>query len=174
MTEFMYKLNLPPLPDILTESAKQQLLVGKNDKLYSQYHPKDLLKPEWLTWAGIDWNFVNFFYKNNKQGIIHVDGPGVWGINWIYKGFGTMEYWLLDDVDQLSAEYDNIGSQRNECIAKADPIKIYTTMPGAYLTDASFPHRPAGYNGRYAFSLRCYNKNISWQEAVDKFKHLMI
>ena len=174
MLEFMYRLNLPPLDEILTDQGKAELLIGKDATLYSQHHPKDLLKPEWLTWAGIEWDFVNFFYKNSYQGIIHVDGPGVWGINWIYNGHGTMEYWLPEDVEQLPAEYDNIGSRRSECTAKADPIKVYTTLPGAYLTDASFPHRPSGYNGRYAFSLRCYSKNISWQEAVDKFKHLMI
>ena len=174
MSEFMYKLDLPPLDEILTEAGKIELLVGKDKTLYKQYHPKDLVKPEWLAWRGLEWDFVNFFYKNNYQGIIHIDGPGVWGINWIYHGYGTMEYWMPEDVEQLPAEYDDIGSKRSECFAKKDPIKIYTTMPGAYLTDASIPHRPSGYDGRYAFSLRCYGDPMTWQEAVVKFEDLFI
>jgi hypothetical protein len=174
MLEFMYKLDLPPLPDILTETAKQQLLVGKRDILYSQYHPADLLKPEWLTWEGIEWNFVNFFYKPNTTGIIHIDGPEVWGINWIHNGWGAMEYWLPEDVTVLEAEYDEIDSKRSECITTKSPIKVYNTMPGAYLTNAAIPHRASGRLERYAFSLRCYDTDITWKQAVAKFKHLML
>ena len=173
MSEFIYKLNLPPLDEILTEQGKEELLIGKNETLYKQYHPKELIKPEWLTWQGLNWDFVNFFYKNNYQGIIHIDGPGVWGINWIYNGYGTMEYWLPEDVIQFPAEADDIGSKRSKCFTDKKPFKVYTTTPDAYLTDASVPHRPSGYNGRYAFSLRCYSNPISWEEAKFKFKDFL-
>lgn len=172
--ELVYKLNLPPLPDILTDSAKEELFVGKNQQIYKQYHPKDLLKPEWLTWKDVEWDFVNFFYKNNYTGLLHTDGPNVWGINWIYNGYGKMEYWRHEDVECFPAEIDPIGSVRTRCIPKTAPFKIYTLEPGAYLTNASYPHQPSGFNGRYAFSLRCYKNRIPWLNAVNKFQHLFI
>jgi hypothetical protein len=172
--EYMHKLDLPQLDEILSDEGKSELLVGNETPLYKQYHPSGLVKPEWLNWAGIEWDFVNFFYKNNHNGILHVDGPGVWGINWIYNGYGIMEYWLPEDIEELPTEHDSIGSKRTICIAKKNPVKIYKTLPGAYLTNASVPHRPSGFDGRYAFSLRCYSKTITWDEAVAKFQHLFI
>lgn len=169
----MYKLDLPPLDQILTDKGKADLLTGKDVSLYSQHHPAGLIKPEWLNWEGIEWNFVNFFYKPDRVGMIHVDGPGVWGINWIYNGYGTMEYWRPEDVTILEAEYDEVDSKRSECLSDKPPIKVYSTMPGAYLTNAFTPHRASGRMGRYAFSLRCYNTSITWDEAVLKFQHLM-
>lgn len=169
----MYKLNLPPLDEILTDEGKEKLLIGGEEVLYNQYHPAGLVKPEWLTWRGLEWDFVNFFYKNNFQGIIHIDGPTVWGINWIYNGHGTMEYWLPEDVKQRPAAFDGVGN-RSKCVTEKPPIKIYTTTPGAYLTNAAIPHRPTGYNGRYAFSLRCYANPITWKEAITKFEDLFI
>jgi hypothetical protein len=172
MSEYVYQLDLPPLDEILTESGRAELLVGQDKPIYRQYHPKGLVKPEWLTWAGIEWDFVNFFYKNNHVGVIHIDGPGVWGINWIHGGYGVMEYWLPEDVIESEPEYDMIGSRRTVCTAVKDPIKVYKTLPGAYLTDASIPHRPSGYDGRYAFSLRCYSNTVTWADAVVKFQHV--
>jgi len=174
MSEFMYKLDLPPLNEILTQQAQTELLVGKTKAIYKHYHdPKELIKPEWLTWRGLNWDYVIFFYKHNYQGIIHVDGPGVWAINWVYNGSGTMEYWSPEDVTQLPADLDEVGGKRSECFTNKDPVKIYKTPPGAYLTDAASPHRASGYNGRYAFSLRCYYTNpISWEEAKVKFGDL--
>lgn len=172
--EFMYKLNLPPLDEILTDEGKAELLVGGQQSMYKQYHPKGLIKPDWMNWADIEWDFVNFFYKNNLTGVLHVDGRDVWGINWIYNGYGIMEYWLPEDVDELIEEGDMLGSSRIVCIAKKNPVKVYKTLPGAYLTNASVPHLPSGFNGRYAFSLRCRNTKITWNEAVAKFQHLFI
>ena len=174
MLEFMYRLNLPPLDEILTDQGKAELLIGKDISLYSQHHPKDLIKPQWLNLEGVEWDFINFFYKPNKIGMIHIDGPGVWGINWIHNGWGAMEYWLPEDVTILEAEYDEIDSKRSECNTNKSPIKIYNTLPGAYLTNAAMPHRASGRLGRYAFSLRCYNTDITWDQAVIKFKHLMV
>lgn len=173
-SEFMYKLDLPPLDEILSDEGKEELFVGTEKSIYNQYHPRNLVKPEWLNWAGIEWDFVNFFYKNNHKGVLHIDGPGVWGINWIYNGYGIMEYWRAEDVEEQPVSLDPIGSKRNVCIAKTDPIKVYKTFPGAYLTNAVVPHLPSGFDGRYAFSLRCQNKKITWNEAVTKFRHLFI
>ena len=172
--EYMYKLDLPPLDEILSDEGKAELLVGDQAAMYKQYHPKEVIKPEWWNWAGIEWDYVAFFYKNNHKGVVHVDGPGVWGINWIYNGYGVMEYWLLEDVEEQPVSLDPIGSTRNVCIAKTDPIKVYKTFPGAYLTNAEVPHRPSGFNGRYAFSLRCRYGKMTWEDAITKFQHLFI
>ena len=65
MLEFMYRLNLPPLDEILTDQGKSELLIGKDISLYSQHHPKELIKPQWLNLEGIEWDFINFFYKKS-------------------------------------------------------------------------------------------------------------
>jgi len=176
MLEFMYKLNLPPLDEILTENGKKELFVGKNTTIYKQYDPKDLLKSEWLKWRNIEWDFVNFFYKPNHRGFIHIDGPGVWGINWIHNGFGLMEYWQPEDVTILEPEPDEINSIRSECFTNKKPYKIYNVSPGAYLTNAILPHRATGIMGRYALSLRCYKSDtwVPWDQAIIKFKDLFI
>jgi hypothetical protein len=176
MSEFIYKLDLPQLDEILSDEGKAELLVGAEKPMYKQYHPKNLVKPEWLTWAGIEWDFVNFFYKNNHTGILHVDGhgAGLWGINWIYNGYGIMEYWRPEDVEESPPEYDHLGSKLSKCTTNKDPFKIYEILPGAYLTNAEIPHRPSGFNGRYAFSLRCYANRLTWDQAVNKFQYLFI
>ena len=170
----MYRLNLPPLDEILSDEGRAKLLVGKDEYLYHLYNPKDILKPEWFALDGIEWNSALFFYKNNSTGILHVDVPGVWGINWIYQGNGNMEYWSHDDVEFVTTKPDDRGNVFTTCITKKDPIKIYETLPGAYLTDASYPHRASGYDGRYALSLRCYSNITPWSYAVAKFQHLFI
>lgn len=168
----MYKLNLPPLDEILSDEGRAKLFVGKDEYLYQLYNPKEILKPEWFKLDDIEWNSALFFYKNNSTGILHIDVPGVWGINWIYQGHGTMEYWTHGGVEFITTEPDAKGNTLTTCTAIKAPIKIYETPPGVYLTDASYPHRASGYAGRYALSLRCYSNLTSWDYAVNKFQHL--
>jgi hypothetical protein len=170
MSEFVYKLDLPPLDTILLEPNK----LFSNSITFNQYAPKDILKPEWLNWQDLSWDFSLFFYKTDGDtGIIHIDGPGVWGINWVYNGYGKMDFWNLEEVE-TTYELTSLSTPRYRCATKTKPIKTYNTDPGAYLVNASIPHRATGYNQRYTLSLRSYSSKLSWLQAVNKFKNLMI
>jgi hypothetical protein len=165
MTEFVYPLNLPPLADILLDSAG--LFSTSSD--FCKYAPQDILKPEWCHWEGLNWDFSLFFQKTDgKTGMIHVDGP-VWGINWIHNGHGTLEFWNPKDVDMV-LETTELGTPRYKCSTTVAPSKIYTTVPGAYLVNASAPHRATGFDKRYALSVRSYSSKLSWESAVTKFQ----
>lgn len=173
--ELIYKLDLPPLVDILTEFAQRRLFIGRNMSIYRRYHPRDLLRPEWITYRGIPWDFVSFFYKHNYRGIIHSDhGDNVWGINWIYQGRAVIEYWEENDIIRSPTEPDVIGSPVIMCSAMAPPSRVYTLEPGAYLFNAQRPHRPSGFDHRYALSLRCTAMNTTWVEAQSLFSDLII
>jgi hypothetical protein len=174
MLEFIYKLNLPTLDQILTDQGKSEFLSKRNKVFYKQYKPAGLIKPEWLTWQGFEWDLIVFFYKDNFKGVIHSDGSNTWGINWIYNGWGTMEYWSVEDISMGPVAPDDIGSPRSVCTSNNGPCKVYTTNPGVYLTNACQPHLATGYDGRYALSLRCTTKAMPWQKTVDIFRDLII
>jgi hypothetical protein len=175
--EYIYKLNLPPLTDILQEGVAEKIFNGGDSSFKRVYDPQQIIKSEWLTWNDIQFNHIDFFYKNNFVGIVHVDAEHAWGINWIHNGLGKLEYWLPNDITKVGNELDALGSPRCRYIANTPPIKRYTTPPGAYLVNAGIPHLASGKNGRYALSLRSrhpQNQSLRWDDVVTKFKHLII
>ena len=187
MVEYVYKLNFPLLPDILLDSAKKSLFVGSTEPIHKMMVAKELIKPEWLTFNNIEFVGFDFFYKPNFVGLIHSDeatelkeptAPCVWGINWIHNGSARMEYWtkemlnpILDEPD--SPEYRRPGYHRIRCSTNVGPIKVYDMTEGAYLVNASVPHRASGFGNRYAGSLRPKIKK-PWLEVVDNFKDYII
>ena len=175
MKDLVYKLNLPPLTDILLDGVAETLFKDTTKSAHRHYHPRDLLKPEWLTWQDIEWDFVNFFYKNNVTGLIHSDGPESWAINWIHQGHGVMKFWYPLTEETLPVSVDELNDKRYVYNINRPADKEYTMYPGAYLVNASLPHLPSGYNSRYAFSLRSYVKpSIPWVTIFEKLKHLII
>ena len=173
--ELIYKLDLPEMTEILTERAKRRLYMGSDRPLYLRFHPRDILRPEWINYRDIPWNFVSFFYKNNYRGILHSDNIDTsWGINWIHQGHGVIEYWEENDVIRWPISADSVGAPVIMCSAMAPPSRVYTLMPGAYLFNARVPHRPSGFNRRYALSLRCTTMTLPWAQVVDLFNDLII
>lgn len=174
--ELIYKLDLPELPSILTESAQRRLFVtGHARGTYNRYHPKDLLRSEWLTYRDIPWDFVSFFYKHNFRGPIHSDCLVCrWGINWIHQGYTIIEYWKESDIIRSQPTEDGVGFTQMLCSATAAPSHIYHLKPGAYLFNAHTPHRATGFDHRYALSLRCTTMDVSWAGAVALFKDLFV
>ena len=65
MNEFVYRLNLPPLTDIL---LNKDILYNeeKYDTIYRQL-TTDCIKPEWLTFNNYNWNSVLYFIKTILQ-----------------------------------------------------------------------------------------------------------
>ena len=179
MNEFVYRLNLPPLTDVL---LNKDILYNeeKYDTIYRQL-TTDCIKPEWLTFNNYNWNSVLYFYKNNSSGIIHLDrndrshlphNPCVWGINWIYNNNGIMEYWPIEDI--LHQTLDTRSKYITVCYSDKEPHRTYHMTEGAYLVNASLPHKATGESKRRALSLRDTTCNETWDEVVDKFKNYII
>lgn len=180
MNEFVYKLNLPPLLEILLDSAKDTLFNTKNNLAYF-YVNTDCVKPEWLQFNNYNWNSILLFYKNNSSGLIHIDGKNsidpleqpTWGINWIHGGQGVMDYWNMEDV--LPPTFNPNGPKdRIICHPMRESSRTYHMSEGAYLVNASFPHKASGNAGRYAFSLRDTTSTDSWDTVVNNFKQYII
>jgi hypothetical protein len=175
MNDLVYKLNLPPLTDILLDGVAETLFKDTTKSAHRNYHPAELLKKEWLAWQNVEWNFVNFFYKDNATGIIHSDGPASWAINWIHQGHGVLKFWYPQPEEILPASVDELNNIRYVYDINRPADKEYTMYPGAYLVNTSLPHLPSGYNNRYAFSLRSYTRPTPpWSAIFEKFKHLII
>ena len=181
MNEFVYKLNLPPLSEILIDSAKNSLFNETNDSVL-RFLTNEWVKPEWLTFNNYNWNYILYFYKNNSSGFVHLDGknikyqphhPCVWGINWIYGNGGIMEYWLMEDILPLSNQ-PNDNVDRIICTPIKKPYRTYHMTEGAYLVNASFPHKATGQSGRYAFSLRDNTCIENWDTVITNFKNYII
>jgi hypothetical protein len=188
MNEFVYKLNLPPLSEILIDSAKNSLFNETNDLSFGRnvsilrYLTNEWVKPEWLTFNNYNWNHILYFYKKNSSGFVHLDGknikhqphhPCVWGINWIYGNDGIMEYWLMKDILPMRNQ-PNDNNDRIICIPIKKPYRVYHMTEGAYLVNASFPHKATCQSERYAFSLRDNTCVENWDTVITNFKNYII
>jgi hypothetical protein len=180
MNEFVYRLNLPPLSEILLDSAKNSLFNEKPDEVIGhRYLSTSFIKPEWLTFNNYNWNLILYFYKNNHSGTIHIDGEKiaqpheqcVWGINWIYGNSGSMEYWLMEDIIPI-VNYNY--KDRILCKTDKKPYRTYHMPEGAYLVNASFPHNATSEAKRYALSLRDDSCKETWDAVVNKFKDYIV
>ena len=177
MNDFVYKLNLPVLSEILVDSAKNSLF-NETNHLVIRFLTTEWIKSEWLTFNNYNWDRILYFYKDNSSGVIHIDGkdikhqphhPCVWGINWISGNNGIMEYWLVEDIFPLSNQpNDNVDRIIYTSIKK--PYRTYHMTEGAYLVNASLPHKATGQSGRYAFSLRDSKCRETWDTVINNFK----
>ena len=192
MSEFVYQLNLPPITDMLLDGINENMLAPlarKADKtasfIYKSMLATSIIKPECLNINGFEFTHALLFYKSNgKLGRIHTDTTDVsltaWGINWIYGGFGILEYWDEEDLvnEQVITRIDEQGCPIKHYTSLVPARKIYTiTSPNAYLVNGSEIHRPTAWGGRWAISLRSYdesNYNMPWDNIVEKFKNLIV
>ena len=184
MKEFIYKLNLPSITDVLLPGAFETLFKDKGKVGYQTFHPKGYLKPEWLTFNSMNWEAVSLFYKNNYTGDIHIDEAKAvhayseranFAINWIHGGEGTLEYWLHEDVKFSEPFIDPSGvHKRIDCFTDKPPFKTYNMSPGAYLVNTSITHRGSGTGERYAFSMRSYTVRKPWDNIVSLFENYII
>ena len=180
MNEFVYKLNLPPLTEILLDTAKNSLFNEKSSLVY-KYLKTDCVKPEWLSFNNYAWDTILFFYKSDASGLIHIDGKNIsnleerpiWGINWIYSGNSIMEYWRMEDIiTPIINPLDT--NNRTICKSFKKPYRTYDMPEGVYLVNASFPHKATGFGKRYAFSLRDNTCTETWDTVVSNFKNYIV
>ena len=185
MNDFIYKLNLPSIENIVDQLKFSMLVESLSN--YSSYHKvvpsSSIIKSEWLTLQGIEFDSLSIFVKNNVRGIIHSDDRErlkditecpVWAINWIYNGKCTLEFWEKNNILGTSSDLDTVGSYHTLCHTIKPPDKIYHLEDfSPYLVNASIPHRATGIGHRYTFSLRPTQFNLTWPQVVNNFKDLI-
>ena len=184
MLEYVYKLNLPLLEEIVVPGIVETLFQPSDKFIYTTYAPTAIIKPEFLNIKGINWDYtaIHFHKTNGTVGRIHCDHHDpkntlVAAINWIYDGVGTLDYW---EFDELPSSVDGIDSQNAkvtywEKTTDLPPPKKYIMPKGAYLVNASTPHFPVGWGNRHVISLRStFLMSKTWSYVVDLFSDLII
>jgi hypothetical protein len=179
MLEYVYRLNLPSLQQVLKDNVIDSIYVQKEPLI--SINPIDLFKTDIQQLKGLDWDSGIIFKKSPRyQGPIHLDGSErsfVWGINWIVGAPGGMRYWPADSDKQFVI--DPIGNPRIDFKPSRPADKNYVTGPEqVYLVNASVPH--SAYNlsfaeYRYAVTIRASQHGFTtWQQVVDLFSDLII
>ena len=197
MSEFVYQLNLPPITDMLLDGINENMLAPLARKadwgsffIYESMLATSIIKPEYLNINGFEFTKAILFYKSKgKLGRIHRDTSNLgitdWCINWIHGGFGILEYWDEEDLvnEEVILLIDEQGYPTpvysiKDYTSLVPARKTYTTTsPNAYLLNTSEIHRPTAWGGRWAISLRTKilpNCNMSWDDIVERFKHLIV
>ncbi len=190
--EYIYELNLPSVNHVFIETFK-----GFNDDNQStnyQYRTdlKNIVRPEWLAFKGLPWDYLLYFKKDNIEGHIHTDikytdlsnsvgmNSTPWGISWVWGGDGLQEYWNFEDVID---SYVTNGSDNNSnkgvvktYVANIPPIKSYKLEKNkCFLVNGKIPHKASGLAGRKVISLRCgrLTNNTTWNQVTDLFQDLI-
>jgi hypothetical protein len=184
-TEYLYRLNLPNIDEVVLSLDYIQNLVPRDFQGSNIFYPnpRDILKPEWLRYKNLEWDFVMLFFRSGgQQSILHRDNPHKpdslhWGINWILGGDSLMEYWDEDRIIDQQIINDIGGKATVKITADQNSSKQYTMSTGAYLVNASIPHKVTNSTDerRIAISLRSKkfryeNPSMMWRDIVELFK----
>ena len=183
--EYIYKINAPRIEDMLLPGIEEKIFpkntYGSNT--YMNYKVVDILKPEYLNWLGIKWDFALVFYKTGGVGgKLHIDSPSsnsdstttIWGINWIYGGYGHIHYWEFSDIDARYDVKDAQGFDVSHFTASKPPSRKYDLKTNTtYLVNGSIPHFPYGFERRFALSIRPFKYDTSWERVVHRFMHVI-
>lgn len=183
MEQLIYKLDLPPFQECILEGIDDKLFHLNHENHYIKMNPEDVFKPEFLTFKNFKWIVVLIFLlKSNTSGPVHMDNTDPkkftdWGINWIYKGYGIMEYWNLNNLKSEDTKYvvdRKQGPPLFHYTPTTPPDARYILKPGVYLVNASTPHRATGIQDRYCVSYRSNTRTVPWCDIIDMFKDVII
>ena len=183
ITDQLYELNLPSFSEIILPTFKG----FDDDHLKSNYlnitNLSDIIKPEYLTIAGLEWKFMNYFKKSNYAGSIHSDSltpdQTIFCINWVTIGDGFMEFWNENRINRAgvtpgSYNIPTVGIAPRY-YATVSPCKSYTMKKNhVYLVNASTPHRAVGFENRRCYSVRTHNTHIIWDDVIKIFDQYII
>jgi hypothetical protein len=184
MTEYVYKLNLPEINQVLLSLDKINDLVPQ-DFIGSRIfypHPRDVFKSEWLTYKNLKWDQMSVFIRSGKEtSILHRDDTHTtsvhWGINWILSDDSVMQYWKDDSNFEKKIVTDIGGSPTLKMYTDQPADVEYKMTTGVYLINASVAHKVVNYadSRRIALSLRSKkfryeNPNIKWGDIVKMFE----
>jgi hypothetical protein len=184
MVDYVYKLNLPNIKEVVFSLDDIKNLVPRDFRGSQIFYPepREVFKPEWLTYKNLEWDYCSLFIRSGKQqSVLHRDNPHSpeslhWGINWILGEDSIMEYWDEDKIIDQQIIYDSGGKTTVKITAEQNPSKQYTMSTGVYLVNASVPHRVTNLTEdlRIAISLRSKkfrydNPKVTWEEVVKMF-----
>ena len=179
MNEYVYKLNLPSIQEILLPGKYEELFPEVISNTFSKENPLLYLKQEYTTLKQYKWDLSLLFYKTEGQeGYLHSDLPGcTWAINYITDGLGIMKYYDPNEIGDVKVSPDAIGNTRQHYDKPLgiEPLKIYSMTAGVYLTNVGAPHLPSGHGKRYSLSLRSMrHQQDSWESVVENFKQYIV
>jgi hypothetical protein len=181
MEHMIYRLDLPQLSECILDGVDDEYFKDNAETHYREAKPNKIFKPEYLKIKNFNWLAVLIFYRNfGASTPVHTDTADmsntVWGINWIYKGPGLMEYWELDDFESENIQYfeDSLNYPTFRCIPTTPPRLRYFLKPGAYLVNTTKPHKATSFKNRYCVSYRSTTATTPWGEIVDYFSDLII
>lgn len=190
--EFLYKINIPPFIDIARDDWKHNLNWNSLKKLPAVIPANVLIQDHYLNFNNIEWkNIVRLPLNPTIETFIHSDNSGdsidpnlenpkmIWfAINFVLSGSGRMDYYLPSQLDPEPFSDPNDPYQQKNWTTKQQPYKSYEMTTGAYLVNATIPHRATAYNERIVLSVRpnrmgeqgkhLWGKN--WDGIVDMFK----
>lgn len=184
MNDYVYRLNLPNIERVVLSLDKIKNLVPDNFQGSQIFYPnpRDIFQPEWLTYKNLEWDYCSLFIRSGKQqSVLHRDNPNSpdalhWGINWVLGENSIMEYWNKDKIIEEKIIYDSGGKTTVKITADQTPSKQYAISAGAYLVNASIPHRVINLTNerRIAISLRSKkfryeNPSVVWRDIVEMF-----
>lgn len=186
--EQVYELNLPSFSEIIRKDFTGFRSVSENYDYLAGKNLNSIIKPEWLNFHGFKWNSFRYFKKNAIAGSIHTDLDSeedyyakkcIWGINWIFNGSGTIDFWHFKNVNCTGNTLGPANSPKifnvPKFIATTKPDFSYSTFKDkVYLINASLPHKAIGDTNRCAFSLRTDILSTDWETIVYKFKEYII
>lgn len=189
MIEYCYRLNLPSIDQVFISFSEIQKLLPSHFKgskiLYPR--PDQIFKSHWLSYKDISWDYVSLFFRSgNEESMIHRDNPNNpnslhWGINWISGENSIMEFWDDDLIEKQKIIQDGGGKTTVVLETTLQPSYRYTMSTGAYLINASIPHKITNLSNdtRIAVSLRSQkfryeNPSVAWRDIVEMFKSEII
>jgi hypothetical protein len=174
-TELCYKLNIPPFIDMVRDDWKENLIIESPKKRNFNsikipiVSPANLaIKEEYLNFNNVEWK--NIVYLSLDSGIvthIHSDNSGdsidpnlenpkfIWfAINFVVSGSGRMDYYLPSQLDPDSFSDPTDPYHQKNWTTKQQPYKSYEMTTGAYLLNATIPHKATAHEKRLVISLR--------------------
>lgn len=202
-SELCYKLNIPSLIDIVRDDWKKNLNVISTKKRNVNLikipivSPANLaIKEEYLNLNNVEWkNIVYLSLDSNTLTHIHSDNSGesidsnlenpkfIWfSINFVVSGSGRMDYYLPSQLDPNCFSDPIDPYQQKNWTTKQQPYKSYEMTTGAYLVNATIPHKATAYEKRLVISLRPNFSGTqgtqlwgkSWEEIVKMFDDYII
>lgn len=189
MTDYVYKLNLPNIKDVVLSLDDIKNLIPDDFRGSQIFYPdpRDIFKPEWLSYKGLSWDYCSVFIRSGKEkSILHKDNPHSpkslhWGINWILGDASVMEYYDEKNMSNERIIIDSGGKTTVLLSSDKSPDKIYNLENGAYLVNASVPHRAINLSNktRIVLSLRSINfrkenSSVVWRDVVEMFRDEII
>ena len=203
-TELCYKLNIPPFIDIVRDDWKKNLNVistkrkpnfdlikipavsPANVAIQEQYLNFNNVEWKTVVYLPLDVNIVTHIHSDNSGDTIdsNLENPKfIWfAINFVVSGSGRMDYYLPSQLDPDSFSDPTDPYQQKNWTTKQQPYKSYEMTTGAYLVNATVPHRASAYSKRLVISLRPNFTGEqgsllwfkSWEDIVKMFDNYII